>query len=128
VHTDSTNTAGAFAFYMLRRDFPSPQDWRNFDTINFWMRNRANPTSLLISLYDSDGDRFLAQLNIQYPEEGTWMLYSVSLRNLFHPDWAEEGNGVLDLGHVQAFSVLEMFFDEHDHDTWFDSFYLGGPL
>jgi hypothetical protein len=56
------------------------------------------------------------------------MPYSVMLDQLVNPPWAGRGNGAFDLSRVVKFQVLEMFFDELDHQTWYDHFYLGGPL
>jgi hypothetical protein len=92
------------------------------------MRNDGNPTWFIVSVFDQDGDQFIAQLSIQYPQENEWMPYSVMLDQLVNPPWAGRGNGALDLSRVVKFQVLEMFFDELDHQTWYDHFYLGGPL
>ena len=127
VTTISENTPGAFAFYMLRNDYSAMQDWSTYSTLNFWMRSDGNPASLMVSIYDRDGDRYLAELTILNRED-EWVLYSVPLANLVHPDWAETGNGSLDLHRVAAFSVMEKFNDDKDHVTWYDDIYLGGPL
>jgi hypothetical protein len=125
VHTLSRNTVGSFAWCMLTQTFRTTQDWTDHETLNFWMRSNGNKTALWVSVYDSDGDRFVLQLSILNRDEVEWVPYSISLGNLVHPDWAEKGNGVLNLERVKSFSVMEGFFDSANHDTWYDCFYLG---
>jgi hypothetical protein len=125
---ESHNKAGDFAHSVLEFRFQRSQDWRPFRTLNFQMRNDGNPTWFIVSVFDQDGDQFIAQLSIQYPRENEWMPYSVMLDQLVNPPWAGRGNGAFDLSKVVKLQVLEMFFDELDHQTWYDHFYLGGPL
>jgi len=127
VHFDSSNTDGAFAYYVLHCQFDHPQDWTSFETFSFWMRNEANPTSLIVSVFDANGDRFTSDLDIAYSKTDSWRPYTTILDELIHPDWAETGDGQLGLGRVTGFSILERSFDARDHNTWFDYFYLGGP-
>ena len=122
----STNTEGSFAYYVLDHAFDSPQDWRSIGTLNFWMKNVSNPTSLIVSVFDADGDRFTSDLDI--PEVDSWVFYTAALNEFVQPDWADHSDGRLDLSKVVRFAILERMFDERDHLTWFDGFYLGGSL
>lgn len=97
IRTENTNTPGSFAWCMLAHNYPSPQDWERYETLNFWMRNDGNATSLLVSVYDLDGDRYSAELTILNRDQEKWALYSVALGSLVHLDWAESGDGKLDL-------------------------------
>ena len=129
VSFSSRNQEGEFAYYVLQKDFVSPQNWQGYSTLNFWMRNDANPTSLIVSVADADGDRFTSDLIIPYSANNSWHLYSVVLDELVQPDWMPDiGDRRIDLGHVVQIQILEKIFDERDHTTWYDTFYLGGPL
>ncbi|MFC2108759.1 hypothetical protein ACFLS5_04770 [Candidatus Bipolaricaulota bacterium] len=122
---DSQTNAGDFASSIMEFHFDEPQNWESFRTLNFWMRNDGNPSSLLVSVFDADGDQFIAQLNIQYPQENSWMLYSVRLDWFVSPPWASRGDGLLDAARIVRLQVAEWVFDGRDHKTWYDYFYLG---
>ena len=93
------------------------------------MKNVANPTSLIVSLFDADGDRFTSELAIPYSPNNEWNLYSVVLSELVQPDWVTEtGDRRLDMRGIVAIQLLEKFHDGQDHTTWFDDLYLGGML
>ena len=116
-----------WANFSITYNYSSPQDWHRFSTLNFWHKNDGNPASILVSIFDSDGDRFVAELWITYEKPGSWMPYTVHLDDLFNPDWHAGGDGKLDLRRVTRLEILEKVHDESDHTSWFDSIYLGGP-
>jgi len=77
-------------------------------------------------VFDSDGDRFTAEVFITYKEPGEWMPFTVDLEYLVQPTWAEYGDGSLNFGAIKRLEIMEKFNDETDHVSWFDLIYLGG--
>ena len=128
IHFDSSNVDGQYANYCLSYNYSRPQDWRQYSTLNFYLRNTDNPGSVMVSVFDEDGDRFTAELFITYSVPNQWMPFTVELDGLFHPSWAEEEDGVLDLTRVVRFEVMEKIFHGRDQDSYIDMIYLGGPL
>jgi len=123
----STNTKGDWANAVSTFWFTSHMNWSEAFTLNFWYKSSApSGSSILVSVFDSDGDRFTAELFITQKDVGEWALFTVDLEYLVHPSWAEHGNGQLDMRRIAKLELMEKFQDQANHTSWYDEIYLGG--
>ena len=103
------------------------QDWSQYDSLSFWHRSSIpHGGSIMVSVFDSDGDRFTTELFINYNAPDQWMPFTVYLHDLYHPSWGESGNGSLDLRHITRLEIMAKYNDLANHVAWYDSIYLGG--
>jgi len=103
-------------------------DWSGFHTFNMLVKTDGTNGDFRIQLWDQDGDRFTSTIAAP-PAEFGWVLLTLRLTDLVQPAWCERGDGKLDVARIQAWSISQWSIEPGKRgDTWYDCFYLGGPL
>jgi len=92
-----------YRHYMLISAFPEARDWSKYGSLNIWVKTDGTVGKIRLEVHDEDGDRFTALLDTP-PAEWGWMLITVRLTDLYQPDWAQRGDGLLDLTRVTRWS------------------------
>jgi len=107
------------------------QDWSQFETVCFWLRNdslNCNCVSVLeFQVIDADGDQFTFRTTARTFLSG-WQQVTVDLDLLSFPSWitaSQSGDRVLDLSRVAKWGIVMQWDDAEEHNVWLDSVCVG---
>jgi len=117
----NASSNGEFAYFYVGEDLGRPTSWETFDALSLAIRHSGDLDSIIINVYDQDGDRFIIDRGILQGTVPTWETVIAPLRYFVQPGWAEHGDGHMDWSRVVSWAILGRYFNGPSlNNAWID--------